>query len=71
MRREEIRRCLLPAILILAALLRVGYGLAHPPQGEGANDPDRYLSIAQSVADSGSLAFAGEPTAERMPAYPL
>lgn len=71
MSREKIRPYLLPGILILGALLRVGYGLARAPRADEIPDPDRYVHLATTVAESWSLTRDGEPTAERMPAYPL
>lgn len=62
---------LLWAVLALALALRLGYGLARPPQAEGLADPDGYVSLAASVADSWSYAEDGQPSAHREPAYSI
>lgn len=62
------------AAVALAVLLRLGYGLLRPPQppGESLADPDGYVGVASSVADSWSLADKqGRPSAIREPLYPL
>jgi len=61
----------LAAILLLGGLLRLGYGFAYPPPQNGLYDPDSYVVLASSVADSWSLSENGKPSAHREPAYPV
>ncbi|MCX5797446.1 MAG: glycosyltransferase family 39 protein [Elusimicrobia bacterium] len=67
------RSWVLPALLVLGVLVRLGYGLRHPPQqpGQDLANPDDYVEIATSVAQSWTLKRAGQPSAYREPAYPV
>ncbi len=76
------RRFLLPWLLVAAFLARLGYGLAYPPregiwlryerpQAGSELDPDGYVALAASFADSLSLSEDGKPSAQREPGYPV
>ena len=67
-------RLLTAALLALALGARVGYGLWRPPQPPGGPvaDPDGYVTLARSFAQS--LSFndrQGRPSAAREPLYPI
>lgn len=81
------RRALLVAALALAAFsARAGYGLwkasasggnirydagARPAAFWDQADPDHYVRLALTYADTGTLAEDGRPTAHREPVYPV
>ena len=73
MREKALGRLWLPGLLLFGALLRLGYGWSHPPQvkGEPLSDPDGYIGLACSVADSWTLYEDGRASAHREPAYPV
>ena len=66
-------RFLLPIILFSALALRVGCGLARPPQAPGAaiSDPDGYVELATSFSHDWSLSKRGKLNADREPVYPV
>jgi len=61
----------LTALLLWAFCLRLGYGLARPPQTLRDADVDHYAAIAGSFSETGTLMLDGKPTAMREPAYPV
>jgi len=64
---------MLPAVLAAGFALRLGFGLAHPPQksGQDISNDDGYVELATSVAQSGTLRLGAEPSALREPVYPI
>ncbi|MDD5627444.1 MAG: glycosyltransferase family 39 protein [Elusimicrobia bacterium] len=67
------RSWILPALLALGLLARLGYGLHHPPQrpGQELADPDCYVEAATSVSRSWTLEVFAQRSAYREPGYPV
>jgi 4-amino-4-deoxy-L-arabinose transferase-like glycosyltransferase len=67
------RFLVLPTLLVLGFLVRLGYGMRHPPQqpGQDLASPDGYVELATAVSQSWTLKLSAQPSAYREPAYPV
>lgn len=59
------------ALLTAGIFLRLGYGLARPPQAQGVSDPDGYVRLADSFSETWTLSEDNKPSVRREPAYPV
>lgn len=67
---EKWRQRLL-CLCLFALLFRVAFRLCLGPDDFWNNGYRVYFELAQSIANSGGLSFGGEPTAFRVPLYPM